>query len=91
MNPIQRAVAVFPSQAAFARQIGRHPQEVTRWIKSGRVPAKHCQAIEFAVGQVIAGRDGALPAVEPVTRYDLRPDVFGPRPAATADLAREEG
>lgn len=85
MNSVQRAVAVFPSQAAFARQIGRHPQEVTRWIKTGRVPAKHCQAIEQAVEQALALRSEMLPELLPVTRYQLRPDVFGPEPSAVAE------
>ncbi|MEV8518633.1 YdaS family helix-turn-helix protein [Dyella marensis] len=82
MNYVQRAVAAFPSQAAFARQIGRHPQEVTRWIRTGKVPAKHCQAVEQAVEQALASRDRSLPTLEPVTRYELRPDVFGHQPGA---------
>ncbi|GGD58015.1 YdaS family helix-turn-helix protein [Pseudoxanthomonas indica] len=55
-----------PTQAALARVCGQKPQAVTRWLKT-KAPAKHCVAIEEATGGV-------------VTRYDLRPDVFGSAP-----------
>lgn len=39
-------------------------QAIYKWEKSGRVPAEYCRIIEKATnGQV--------------TRYELRPDVFG--------------
>ena len=44
------------------------PQAVIKWTRSDvKVPAERCMAIEQAT-------NGA------VTRYDLRPDVFGPAP-----------
>jgi DNA-binding transcriptional regulator YdaS (Cro superfamily) len=45
------------------------PQAIAKWIKKDRIPADRCIAVE----QVI---DGA------VTRYEMRPDVFGAAPPA---------
>jgi len=66
MDEITRAIDSLtpPTQAELARVCSQKPQAVTRWVRTGRVPAHHCIAIEEATG-------GA------VTRYDLRPDVFG--------------
>lgn len=64
MKPIQRAIKRLdpPTQAHLARIVGQKPQAVYRWVKTGRVPAKHCIAIEQATG---------------VSRHVLRADVFG--------------
>lgn len=51
----------------LARLIGvKHPT-IHSWIRAGRVPAKRVLAVEKATG---------------ISRYDLRPDVFGPAPDA---------
>lgn len=63
MNAIQRAVQLLQTQTALAKACGQHPQAVSRWLRTGRVPSHHCKAIEEATG----GR---------VTCHDLRPDVF---------------
>lgn len=62
--PIARAVALFASQQAFADALGVHQTFVSRMVVTGRVPAERCRQIEEVTG-------GA------VTRYELRPDVFG--------------
>ncbi len=66
MNAIERAIKELEpaTQAELARICGQKPQAVTRWLRTGKVPAHHCLTIEQATG---AG----------VTRHDLRPDVFG--------------
>lgn len=70
MSPIQRAVGLFASQAQFAEAISDESREVkqaqvSHWFTGRKpVPARHCIPIE----QATKGR---------VTRYDLRPDVFG--------------
>ena len=51
----------------LARLIGvKHPT-IHSWMKAGRVPAERVLAIEQATG---------------ISRYELRPDVFGPAPDA---------
>lgn len=47
---------------------------VSNWIIRGRVPAEHCRALAAAAG------DG-------VSAHDLRPDIFGPNPAAQTSVA----
>lgn len=53
--------------SGLAKALGVSPQAVWKWQRSGRVPAERCIAIESAT-------DGR------VTRYALRPDVYGPAP-----------
>lgn len=69
MKPIDRAVEILGLKRIgmlFTPPIT--PQAVFKWTQDGvMVPAERCVAIELAT-------DGA------VTRYDLRPDVFGPSP-----------
>lgn len=64
---IQRAARVAGGQSALARALEVTPQAVQQWCVAGAAPPERCIAIETAV-------DGA------VTRYDLRPDVFGEAP-----------
>ena len=65
MNPIERACEAAGGQVVLARSIGVTPQAVNQWVRgSRRVPAEQCLPIETAT-------EGA------VTRYELRPDVFG--------------
>lgn len=70
MNEIKRAVdAVGGQQSELARRISVSPQMVHQWITGARpVPAHRCLAIEKATNGT-------------VTRYQLRPDVFGDGPA----------
>lgn len=76
MSAIKRSIEVIGGgQAALARRLGITPAAVNQWVVGSRpVPAERCRAIEAATG-------GA------VTRYDLRPDVFGEPPAANESPA----
>mgnify|MGYP003611371459 CR=1 FL=1 len=49
----------------------KHPT-IHTWLKFGRVPAERVLAVEAATG---------------VSRYELRPDVYGPAPALPEDRA----
>lgn len=67
---IERAVQIVGSQSEVARQVGVKPQSVQQWVSSGRVPPHWCLTLERITNKQI-------------TRYDLRPDVFGEKaPAA---------
>lgn len=65
---IKSAVHILGGQGSMAKAIGVTQPLVWQWCKGKRpVAAHHCVPIEEATsGQV--------------TRYDLRPDVFGPAP-----------
>ena len=67
MEALLRAVTLAGGQTALARRIGKTQSHVAQWLKRGRVGPTACIPIETAVG----GR---------VTRYELRPDVFGKAP-----------
>ena len=68
-KPISIAVSVVGSQAALATILDVPAALVWQWVNDRRpVAARHCIPIEAATG----GR---------VTRYDLRPDVFGGSPS----------
>lgn len=74
-QPILQAIQAAGTQASLATAIGIHPTFVSQWAKNRRpVPAKWCIPIEEATGGV-------------VTRYDLRPDIFGPAPAKEGEAA----
>jgi DNA-binding transcriptional regulator YdaS (Cro superfamily) len=62
---VELAVTKVGSNAALASAIDAHEASISHW-RTGRrpVPPKYCLAIEQATGNK-------------VTRYDLRPDVFG--------------
>lgn len=65
IEPINKAADACGGQAHLAKAIGVTPAAVNQWVNGLRpVPPGRCIAIEKASG-------GA------VTRYDLRPDVFG--------------
>ena len=70
MEPLRKAIEVCGSQSELARRIGGKVRtgHIYHWLRSA-VPAERCPEIEQATG----GQ---------VTRYELRPDVFGepPRP-----------
>lgn len=67
MNALDRAIDVFGTQEALAASLGIRSPSISEWRKRGQVPAERCIAIETACS-------GA------VTRYELRPDVFGEPP-----------
>ena len=71
-TPIERSVAIAGGQTALARLLSVTQGRVWQWLNdsSAKIPAERCIAIESAT-------NGA------VTRYDLRPDIFGPAPAKT--------
>lgn len=67
MEPLIRAVTLAGGQTALARRIGKTQSHVAQWLRRGRVGPTACIPIEAAL-------DGQ------VTRYELRPDVFGAPP-----------
>lgn len=75
-SELQRACRLVGGQAALGRKIGRSQSTVWNWLQRG-IPADECPTIEKAT-------DGE------VTRYQLRPDVFGeaaPKPKRTRKAA----
>ena len=70
MQALLNAILLAGGQTALARRIGKRQSHVAQWLRRGRVGPTACIAIETAV-------DGR------VTRYELRPDVFGPSPQQT--------
>jgi len=71
---IKTAVDIHGSQRALADALDVKPVQVFKWFHGVcAVPAGRCLAIEESV-------NGA------VTRYDLRPDVFGEAPVKSKKL-----
>lgn len=68
-SPLKQAAQAIGSYKALARAIGVKQSTVGMWETRGRIPAEYCLAIEQATG---------------VSRYDQRPDVFGPAEAKPA-------
>lgn len=81
MTYLEKAIELADGQAPLARKITEwhaahgvslivRQQYIWKWLRSKAPtpPAEHCRAIEEITNGV-------------VTRYDLRPDVFGPAPA----------
>lgn len=66
-SAIELLVAAAGTKAALAAALKVSPQAVSKWVRSGRVPAGRVLAAEAAT----CGK---------VTRYQIRPDVFGPLP-----------
>lgn len=64
---LKKAVKAVGSQRALADACGVSQQAVQQWVATGKVPATRVQSVVDACG-------GAVSA------YDLRPDVFGPKP-----------
>lgn len=72
LESIRAAAAQFETVAAFAKALDLKPPTVHQWLDGSRnVPAGQCLKIEEVTKQR-------------VTRYDLCPRVFGPRPKAAA-------
>lgn len=68
MNALDKAIESAGGVGKLASAIDTTQNVVSNWRLRGQVPANRCASIESATG-------GA------VTRYDLRPDVFGAPPA----------
>jgi DNA-binding transcriptional regulator YdaS (Cro superfamily) len=64
MDALDIAIDEVGGVGELAKVIGVSQPAVSNWKMRGRVPAEHCVRIE----QAAHGR---------VTRYDLRPDIFG--------------
>lgn len=71
ITPLERAVAVCGSISALAARLGFKQSTVSMWLNRRRVPPERCRAIEAATGGL-------------VTRYELRPDIYGPSPPRDA-------
>jgi DNA-binding transcriptional regulator YdaS (Cro superfamily) len=75
---LEKAVALVGGQTALAKLIGVKQQNVWQWLyDTGKPMSEYCIAIERAT----YGR---------VTRYELRPDVFGDLPQDPMQEEREE-
>lgn len=72
-DALDKACEVMGSQMALAQALKVRSPSVSEWRKRG-VPATRCREIEEAT----AGQ---------VTRYQLRPDVFGEAPPAPVQEA----
>lgn len=68
---ISKAIADAGGMKAVAEHCGVSVQAVHKWIKAGMPPAERCLDLERLC-------KGA------VSRYELRPDVFGERPQQEA-------
>lgn len=66
MKALDRAVKKAGSQLRLAALLGIKPPSISGWYGRGRVPAERCIEIETVTG---------------VSRYELRPDVFGAPPS----------
>jgi len=72
-TPLRKACKIAGGQAALGRLIGRNQSTIWNWLQNG-IPSDDCPAVEKAVKGEI-------------TRYDLRPDVFGPPPSKQGEAA----
>lgn len=68
LTPLDLAIKALGTQQALADALGIKSPSISEWRDRGKVPAERCIAIE----QATAGA---------VSRYQLRPDVFGEAPA----------
>ena len=65
IDPLERAIETSGGASKLATALGVTKAAVSHWKRTGRVPARHCLHIEELSG---------------VSRYDLRPDIFGAGP-----------
>ena len=63
---MEQVVNLLGSQTAVANKLEISPQAVSQWLTSGQVPVNRVLDIETLVN----GK---------VTRYQLRPDIYGDR------------
>ena len=71
-SSLAQAATVAGGIPAIAKACGVTVQAVHKWMKLGRPPAERCLEIERLI-------NGAI------TRYQLRPDVFGERATAAVN------
>lgn len=64
LESLDRACEILGGQYALAEALGIRSPSISEWRKRRRIPVERCSAIERAT----AGK---------VTRFALRPDVFG--------------
>jgi DNA-binding transcriptional regulator YdaS (Cro superfamily) len=67
VETIEKAIEICGGQTALAKALGIKQSAISNWINRGQVPPDRCLAVEVST----RGK---------VTRYDLRPDVFGEPP-----------
>lgn len=72
LSALDRAIDTVGTQQALADALGIQSPSISEWKARGKVPAERCLAIEALCG----GK---------VSRYDLRPDVFGDPPPPAND------
>lgn len=75
MTPLDRAISKAGGQSALAKALNIRPQAVQQWAKVQRVPAERVLDVERITG---------------VSRFELRPDVYGDRrqcPVRATDTA----
>lgn len=72
MDPLTRAISAAGGVTNLAHALGVRQSVVGNWRGRGRVPAERVLAIEALTG---------------VSRYDLRPDVFGSVPVAQGEAS----
>lgn len=79
IEALEKAIRIAGGQTELARKIGPPVRQghVSMWLKRGVTPAEHCRSIEAAT-------DGE------VTRYELRPDVFGDQPVPAFPNDRQQ-
>lgn len=63
MSPLQQSISAVGGVKPLARLLNVRYQAVQQWVKRERPPAERCLAIERVSG---------------VSRYELRPDIYGP-------------
>lgn len=79
ITPLDRAINACGGVSNLAAAIGRKQNVVSNWRLRGQVPAEACIDVEKASG---------------VSRYELRPDVFGERaddPSRQFEAANDGG
>ena len=73
-NPVQLACDAVGGAGELARLLNIKPPSISEWKARGKVPAERCLEVEQKTG---------------VSRYVLRPDVYGPVPAAANSPAND--
>lgn len=74
IEALDRAAQILGTQEALAAALGIRSPSISEWRQREQVPVERCLQIEAATN----GK---------VTRYDLRPDVFGKAPAKSRKRA----
>jgi DNA-binding transcriptional regulator YdaS (Cro superfamily) len=71
LQPLDEAIRLSGGMSGLANKLGLGYRHIQQWRKAGQVPAQWVLKVEDA----IEAR---------VTRYEMRPDVFGERTAKVA-------